>query len=383
MSENLDQIDAPSAPSSTAGSQQENILVQLARHLSRIGYGEYYASFFPQSPRPEVWCAHLEQAPIHLQPLIQLLLLNESVNPENLSPTMQQLIAPLCEIGLLNELEGEGSSGLLHARGLSVIPVHGNWLICQAPQVDQTLYFGDDSLALINRLRPIANGDCLDLCAGPGIQSLYCARFARSVTAVEINPVAAWLAELNACMNGLSDKISVLRGDLFAPVTGRQFDTIVSNPPLLPFPEHVEYPFVGHGGVDGMRITWRILDGLPDALTDRGKAQIIGATLSDGILPYQLHILVTWSKNANMDVLMTIIGHQPLHPGSQYFEGLIRTASEHSGTERRIVKAAFQALLEEYNASGLCTFFLHITRGVGSLELLDVAEEPSHGLWYV
>jgi len=50
----------------------------------------------------------------------------------------------------------------------------------------------------------------------------------------DINPVALELIQENARNHGVEDRLEVLEGDMFAPVKGRRFDFIVSNPPYIP-----------------------------------------------------------------------------------------------------------------------------------------------------
>lgn len=52
--------------------------------------------------------------------------------------------------------------------------------------------------------------------------------------AVDIEPKAVELTLRNAKLHGVEDRIEVLEGDLFQPVSGRKFDFIVSNPPYIP-----------------------------------------------------------------------------------------------------------------------------------------------------
>jgi release factor glutamine methyltransferase len=54
------------------------------------------------------------------------------------------------------------------------------------------------------------------------------------VTATEISEAALQLARRNAERLGLADRVRFLQGDLLAPVTGEQFDIVVSNPPYVP-----------------------------------------------------------------------------------------------------------------------------------------------------
>jgi release factor glutamine methyltransferase len=54
------------------------------------------------------------------------------------------------------------------------------------------------------------------------------------VVAVDISRRAILSTRINARLNGVT--VTAVRGDLFAPLDGRRFDLIVSNPPYLPSP---------------------------------------------------------------------------------------------------------------------------------------------------
>jgi HemK-related putative methylase len=77
-----------------------------------------------------------------------------------------------------------------------------------------------------------AEARVLDMGTGSGVGAIFAARRGAQVTAVDINPDAVRCARINALLNDLSDKIVVLEGDLFAPVTGQRFDMILFNPPF-------------------------------------------------------------------------------------------------------------------------------------------------------
>jgi Methyltransferase small domain len=112
-------------------------------------------------------------------------------------------------------------------------------------------------------------------------KALVCARTAKRVTAVEIEPLAAKLFWVNAAMNGLSDKVELLNGDLLGPVAGRRFDVISCNPPFQPMAPGVRYPRFAGGGGDGLEIVRRLMAGLPDALTPGGRCEVIAAVLGN------------------------------------------------------------------------------------------------------
>jgi release factor glutamine methyltransferase len=54
-----------------------------------------------------------------------------------------------------------------------------------------------------------------------------------SVTAIDSSPDALALAAENVALNDLAQRVELLQGDLLAPVAGRRFDLIASNPPYV------------------------------------------------------------------------------------------------------------------------------------------------------
>jgi methylase of polypeptide subunit release factors len=72
----------------------------------------------------------------------------------------------------------------------------------------------------------------LDLGTGNAIQGLSAARFSERVVATDLNPRAINYAKFAAALNGL-ENMECLVGDAYAPVAGRKFDLIISNPPFF------------------------------------------------------------------------------------------------------------------------------------------------------
>ncbi len=72
----------------------------------------------------------------------------------------------------------------------------------------------------------------LDLGAGCGAQAIAAVSHSERVTATDLNPRATEFCAFNARLNA-ADSIECLTGDAFAPVEGRTFDLIVSNPPFF------------------------------------------------------------------------------------------------------------------------------------------------------
>ncbi|MCP8936972.1 50S ribosomal protein L3 N(5)-glutamine methyltransferase [Alsobacter sp. SYSU M60028] len=127
---------------------------------------------------------------------------------------------------------------------------------------------------------PGAVESVLELCTGSGCLAIIAAmRFPNArVDAVDLSPEALEVATLNVAEHAMTERIELLRGDLFAPVAGRRYDLILTNPPyvdaetmaLLP-PEYRHEPELAlAGGEDGLDIVRRILAGAPDHLNPGG-----------------------------------------------------------------------------------------------------------------
>lgn len=129
-------------------------------------------------------------------------------------------------------------------------------------------FFSGGDGALIDD--PHAVTRVLDLCTGSGCLAILAADLFPNavIDAVDLSGDAIDVARINVDMYGLSDRINLLRGDLFAPVSDRQYDLIITNPPyvadpamaVLP-PEYRHEPFMAlaGGGVNGMDLPCRIL----------------------------------------------------------------------------------------------------------------------------
>ncbi|MFF1477561.1 HemK2/MTQ2 family protein methyltransferase [Streptomyces sp. NPDC058301] len=95
------------------------------------------------------------------------------------------------------------------------------------PQADTAL------LAEALHDEPVPPGaEVLDVGTGTGALAIAAARRGARVTAVDISWRAVVTARLNARLAGLP--VQVVRGNLLAPVEGRTYDLILSNPPYVP-----------------------------------------------------------------------------------------------------------------------------------------------------
>lgn len=80
-----------------------------------------------------------------------------------------------------------------------------------------------------------ASARILDLGTGSGAiaVTLLAERPDASGVATDVSPAALAVAQSNAELNGVSERLCLLQGSWFSPVTGR-FDIIASNPPYIP-----------------------------------------------------------------------------------------------------------------------------------------------------
>ena len=132
----------------------------------------------------------------------------------------------------------------------------------------------DDTFLLLDALDSIDRpfGKVLELGTGTGIIGIYCAKRGSIVTAVDINERALALAEKNAGLNGVAERIKFVRSDLFENVNGI-FDTIVFNPPYLPEEEPEDIAL--DGGREGYELAERFLRSFKEHIKEDGRCYLL------------------------------------------------------------------------------------------------------------
>jgi len=120
----------------------------------------------------------------------------------------------------------------------------------------------------------------LDLCTGSGCLAILAAlAFPRAhIDAADLSAAALALARRNVASHRLGDRIGLHRGDLFAPLQGRRYDLILSNPPYvdaramarLPAEYRHEPRMALAAGDDGLDLVRRIIAEAPRHLTRDG-----------------------------------------------------------------------------------------------------------------
>ncbi len=140
----------------------------------------------------------------------------------------------------------------------------------------------EEMIRTVDSLRSTVGGrlKILDLCTGSGCLALAFAKQFENAEVVAIDSSERTLdyAGENAKINGIKN-VTFLKGDLYAPVKGRRFDVIASNPPYIKrtalsglSPEIMDWEPVEalDGGEDGLEFYRKILACSSDYLALHG-----------------------------------------------------------------------------------------------------------------
>jgi ribosomal protein L3 glutamine methyltransferase len=127
---------------------------------------------------------------------------------------------------------------------------------------------------------PFAVESVLDLCTGSGCLAILASRHFPNarIDAVDVSKDALAVAGRNVADHDLGDRVTLYRGDLFAPLDGKRYDLIISNPPYvdaegmaaLPRECRAEPRLAFDGGADGLDLVRRILNEAAAHLTPQG-----------------------------------------------------------------------------------------------------------------
>lgn len=127
--------------------------------------------------------------------------------------------------------------------------------------------FGGEDFALVEDTGSIET--VLDLCTGSGALAVLAANVFENaeIDAVDLSADALEVARINVTEHGLEGRIELYEGDLFAPLEGKRYDLILTNPPYvdeiameeLPAEYRHEPAMALGSGLDGLDIVRRIL----------------------------------------------------------------------------------------------------------------------------
>ncbi len=138
------------------------------------------------------------------------------------------------------------------------------------------------------RARAAEGGDehsIADIGTGTGAIALSVLHYTEGTRAdaVDISPAAAEVARENAERLNLTERIEIHEGDLTAPLAGRSYDVILSNPPYIPTADIVtlmsevrshEPHLALDGGRDGLTLYRRLAADAPALLREGGMIAV-------------------------------------------------------------------------------------------------------------
>jgi methylase of polypeptide subunit release factors len=182
------------------------------------------------------------------------------------------MVSLMLEAGLLSR-EGDSllpQAMLLHVDGFLVASDHASAI--DNKNVEMVLWPNPTSKFLARFAVQRHSRATLDLGAGSGILSLGASRYSDVVVATDLNQRAVACTRFNARLNDLAN-IEAMAGDCFAPVAGRRFDLILSNPPFFITPQG-DYLFCENPmELDGL--CRRLVKEGPDYLNEGGYMQML------------------------------------------------------------------------------------------------------------
>jgi SAM-dependent methyltransferase len=168
--------------------------------------------------------------------------------------------------------------GLVFATA-AILPIGRNLTVCDRgnapdgtkctlpPDVVYPAIF-ENTREFVDRLPQTPCDAMLDIGTGTGIAAMRGAPYARHVWATDISSRCTLFAEFNRRLASL-ENMTVVEGDMYAPVEGLTFDRIVSHPPYIPAKQTAL--IFRDGGEDGEQIIRRVVEGLPRFLRPGGR----------------------------------------------------------------------------------------------------------------
>jgi len=160
-----------------------------------------------------------------------------------------------------------------------LFPLYGRFIatdLLSYREPDQVFSLMFEQVYLVRNMDVDPEDDVLELCLGSGVNSLFAADSARTVTGVDLNPRALAYARFNEALNPAAVPLRYAEGSLFEPLAeDAAYDVLLVNPPFELVPPEETWFLHSDGGADGLDVIRRILDEAPARLKPGGRFQII------------------------------------------------------------------------------------------------------------
>ena len=294
-----------------------------------------------------------------LNTLLRWFWLGDGQNRASISAHIpEQIVGLMLESGLLvsdGEILAPGAM-LLHIDGFLIASDHP--VAIENRQAEMVLWPNPTSKFLSRFAVSRHSRATLDLGTGSGILSLVASRYSDSVVATDLNERAVACARFNARLNGI-ENIEVMGGDCFAPVAGRRFDLILSNPPFFITPQ-TDYMFCDNPmDLDGL--CRRLVKECSEYLNEGGYTQMLCEWAQIKGQPWEERV-AEWLQDTGCDAwVMKGITQDP----EEYAQHRIRETSEDTSQDsdryaeymnyyrRRGVEAIHDGLIVMRRRSGI------------------------------
>ncbi|EEW49541.1 methyltransferase, HemK family [Corynebacterium efficiens YS-314] len=292
----------------TVSPQHRSPLTDVAREVKKVfreigyttpGIADLLGPDYTQAMhtgQPAAVRYHLDTLPeTDLNLALRALVLRDEVRVDKLASLFgERNVATLIDAGFARLCGADGVQMLIDIRP-QLIAGRQQWVFSDAdasmtqhvPGPDHVLGVGAASLSLLQATPVSPTGRVLDLGTGSGIQVLGQAGSTTSITATDIHPRALDFAEATLVDSGIP--VELLEGSWFDPVSGRDFDRIIANPPFVVGP-----PEIGHvyrdSGMDLDGATRLVVEQACRHLAPGGTAHLLGAWVHSTGMSWQQRV---------------------------------------------------------------------------------------------
>jgi hypothetical protein len=192
------------------------------------------------------------------------------------------------------------------------------------------------------------------------VQALHLAAHAREVVATDVNERALWIARLNAELNDAfaGGRLDVREGSLYGPVTGEQFDLIVTNPPFVISPATGEQLVYRDSGLPGDEVVRRVVTGAPEHLRPGGWAQVLANWVIERDRPWDER-LREWIEGSGCDAW--VVQREVADP-AEYVELWLKDAGLHGAPDYAERYDAWLSWFEEQGVEAVGFGWLNLRR---------------------